>query len=48
MFRPDIIMKKKYPKRYQNLVLSACPKSISTPKMYQFNNNKLYNWHYKS
>ena len=30
------------PKRYQNLVLWACTKFISTPKRYQFNNNKLY------
>ena len=29
------------PKRYQNLVLWACPKFISTPKRYQINNNKL-------
>ena len=28
------------PKGYQNLVLWACPKVISTPKRYQFNNNK--------
>ena len=35
------------PKRYQNLVLRACPRFISTPKRYQFNNNKLYNWHCK-
>ena len=28
------------PKRYQNLVLWARPKFISTPKRYQFNNNK--------
>ena len=34
------------PKRYQNLVLWACPNFISTPKSYQFNNNKLYNWHW--
>ena len=27
------------PKRYQNLVLWACPKFISTPKRYKFNNN---------
>ena len=27
------------PKRYQNLVLWACPKFISTLKWYQFNNN---------
>ena len=33
------------PKRYENLVLWLCPKFISTPKRYQFNNNKLYNWH---
>ena len=30
-----------------NLVFRACPKFISTPKRYQFNNNKLYNWHWK-
>ena len=29
------------PKRYQNLVLWACPKFISTPKRYQINDNKL-------
>ena len=28
-------------KRYQNLVLWVCPKFISIPKRYQFNNNKL-------
>ena len=33
------------PRRYQNLVLWVCPKFISTPKRYQFNINKLYNWH---
>ena len=27
------------PKRYQDLVLWACPKFISTPKRYKFNNN---------
>ena len=32
------------PKRYQNLVLWACPKFISTPKRYQFNNYNLCNW----
>ena len=32
---------------YQNLVLRACSKFISTPKRYQFNNNNLYNWHCK-
>ena len=35
------------PKRYQNLVLQASPKLISTPMRYQFNNNKLYNRHCK-
>ena len=34
-------------KRYQNFVIWACPKFISTSKRYQFNNNKLYNWHCK-
>ena len=34
-------------RKLQNLVLWACPKFISTHKMYQFNDNKLYNWHYK-
>ena len=33
------------PKRYQKLVLWACPEFISTPKRYQSNNDKLYNWH---
>ena len=33
------------PRRYQNLVLWVCPKFISAPKRYQFNINKLYNWH---
>ena len=35
------------PKRYQNLVLWACSKFISTPKRYQFNNNKSHNCHCK-
>ena len=35
------------PKRYQNLVLWACPKFNSIPKRYQFNSNKLYNWYLK-
>ena len=30
------------PEGYQNLVLWASPKFISTPKRYQINNNKLY------
>ena len=34
-------------KATSNLVFRACPKFISTPKRYQFNNNKLYNWHCK-
>ena len=29
------------PKRYQNLVLWACPKFILTPKRFQINNNIL-------
>ena len=29
------------PRRYQNLVLWACPKFISTPKRYQINDGKL-------
>ena len=33
------------PLRYQNLVLWACPKFISTPERYQFYNNKF--WHCK-
>ena len=33
------------PKRYQSLVLWACPKFIFALKGYHFNNNKLYNWH---
>ena len=33
--------------RYQNLVLWACPKFISTLKRYHFNNNKFYNWRCK-
>ena len=35
------------PKRYRNLVLWTCSKFISTPKRYQFNNNKVYIWHCK-
>ena len=38
---------KNTPKMYENLVLRACSKFISTPNRYQFNNNNLYNWHCK-